>query len=296
MQTRTSMMVGLLLAAVTLAGTNGCSQTTAQAESALADAQSPSGANAVPQAQPDEKPAEPADEADGEKKERKKREKQADEDATDARKLAKLDRDVDLARAKLHRAQMARRQAATQNEVALAKAQRELELQQQRFATFGERSVPNRISWAQLRLTRAEDGLKETREELAQLEAVYAEEEFADGTKEIVLDRGRRRLERSKRDVELRREDYAILTEKTIPAETVDQELKLEQKVQALAKARREAEASELDKKIGLHGAENGVAKLEDDIQAHSEEMARRQRERADEDEDDADAEKKDKG
>ncbi|MCP4246725.1 MAG: hypothetical protein GY778_06720 [bacterium] len=291
MQSRTSIMVGLLLAVAVLAGTNGCSQSTAQAEPALADAQSPTGANAAPKAQPNDKPA---DEADVEKKERKKYEKRKEEDANDARKMAKLERDIDLARIKLHRAGMAGRQAATLNEVALAKAERELVLQQQRFATFHERSVPNRIAWAQLRLTRAEDGLKETHEELAQLEALYAAEEFADGTKEIVLDRGRRRLERAKRDLELRREDFAILTEKTIPAETVDQELKLELKVQALAKARRDAEASELDNKIGLLGAENGVAKLEEDIEAHTEAMAKRQRERADEDE--ADAEKKDKG
>ncbi|MCH7814168.1 MAG: hypothetical protein IID40_09130 [Planctomycetes bacterium] len=262
----------------------------------MADAQSPAGANAAPQTQPDDKPDKPGDKSDGEKKQRKKQEERAEEDANDARKLAKLDRDIDLARAKLHRAQMASHQAATQHEVALAKAEREHALQQQRLATFRERSVPNRIAWAQLRLTRAEDSLKETREELAQLEALYAADEFADGTKEIVLDRGRRRLERSKRDFELRREDFAILTEKTIPAETIDQELKLEQKVQALAKARREAEASELDKKIGLHGAENGVAKLEEDIQAHTEAMARRQRERTEEDEDQADAEKKDQG
>ncbi len=294
MHTRTSIIVGLLLAAVMLAGTTGCSQTMARAEPALADAQSPAGANAAPQTQPDDKPAKEADKANGEKKKRKKREQRAQEDANDARKLAKLDRDLDLARAKLHRAQMAQRQAATKHEVALAKTQRELELQQQRYATFGERAVPNRIAWAQLRLTRAQDSLKETREELAQLEALYAADEFADGTKEIVLDRGRRRLERSKRDFELRSEDFAILTEKTIPAETVDQELKLEQKVQALAKARREAEASELDKNIGLQGAENGIAKLVDDIQAHTEAMAKRQRERTDEDE--TDAEKKNQG
>ena len=58
-----------------------------------------------------------------------------------------------------------------------------------------------RVSRAELGFQFAQDGAKEAEQELQQLEMMYQEDEFADKTKEIVLERGRRRLERSKRSL-----------------------------------------------------------------------------------------------
>jgi hypothetical protein len=200
----------------------------------------------------------------------------AEAQAEDRRKLAKLERDLDIARQKLVKAQLAGEHAQIQNRVAVAEAERELELEQRRMAAFKDRSAPNRIERSRLGLIRAEDRVKEAEEELAQLELMYAEEDFADQTKEIVLERGRRRLGRSRRDVELRKEDHAILTEETIPTEQREHELKVEKKNEVLDKARRDAETSALDNQIGIISAAAEVARLEAEIEALREKIAER--------------------
>ncbi|UCG32816.1 MAG: hypothetical protein JSU68_14260 [Phycisphaerales bacterium] len=204
-------------------------------------------------------------------------EKEAEAQAEDRRKLAKLERDIEIARQKLVKAQVAGKHGQIQNQVAVAEAERELELEQRRLATFERRSAPNRIEWSRLGLLRAEDRLKEAEEELAQLELMYAEEDFADQTKEIVLERGRRRLERSRCDLELRTQDHAILTEETIPTELREHELNVEKKTEVLGKAQRDAEASALDNQIGIISAEAELARLEGEIEALREKIAKRE-------------------
>ena len=191
------------------------------------------------------------------------------------RKLAKLERDQDIVVERLAKARMSQSHAATDQKTALAGAEQELDLETARMQKFSKREVPNRIAWAELRLTQAQDRVKDSEEELHQLELMYAEEDFADQTKEIVLDRSRRRLERSHRDLELRHEDHAILTEKTIPLELAEREQKVRQKELALDKAHRDAEASKADKRISLMSAEAEIVKVGVEIEALKEEMER---------------------
>jgi hypothetical protein len=204
------------------------------------------------------------------------------ERAKDARKLAKLERDVAIACESVARAQMACGHSELEHAGQLANAELELDLARQRLQNFTERVAPNRIEWARLGLVRAEDRVKEAAEELRQLEMMYAEDDFADGTKEIVLERGRRRLERARRDLELRREDLDILTTKTLPLEQDEHEQRVAQKTRSLEKAHRSAEAAHLDKQIALLKAESRVAQLEADIDAHHEEMERKRKKRED--------------
>ena len=130
-----------------------------------------------------------------------KEEKYQIEATKNARKLAKLERSRDIAGEKLAKARMTEVHAATDKETARARAEHELELEAARMQKFSQLEVPNRIAWAELRLTQAQDRVRDSEEELHQLELMYAEEDFADQTKEIVLDRSRRRVERSHRDL-----------------------------------------------------------------------------------------------
>ena len=204
-----------------------------------------------------------------------KEEKYQVEATKNARKLAKLEREQTIAGERLTKARMSEAHAATDQETAQARAEQELALETARMQKFRQREVPNRIAWAELRLKQAQDRVKDSEEELHQLELMYAEEDFADQTKEIVLDRSRRRLERSHRDLELRHEDHAILTEKTIPLELAEHEQKVRQKELALDKAHRDAEASEVDKRISLMSAEAEIVKVGVEIEALKEEMQR---------------------
>lgn len=212
-----------------------------------------------------------------------KEEKYQIEATKNVRKLAKLERDQDIAGEKLAKARMSEAHAATDQNTALARAEQELALETAGMNKFRDREVPNRIAWAELRLTQAQDRVKDSEDELHQLELMYAEEDFADQTKEIVLDRSRRRLERSHRDLELRHEDHAILTEKTIPLELAEREQKVRQKELALDKARREAEASKVDKRISLMSAEAEIVKVGVEIESLKEEMQRNRQEHEEE-------------
>lgn len=212
-----------------------------------------------------------------------KEEKYQIEATKNVRKLAKLERDQNIAGERLAKARMSEAHAATDQKTALAQAEQELDLETARMQKFRQREVPNRIAWAELRLTQAQDRVKDSEEELHQLELMYAEEDFADQTKEIVLDRSRRRLERSHRDLELRHEDHAILTEKTIPLELAEHEQKVRQKELALDKAHRDAEASEVDKRISLMSAEAEIVHVGVEIEALKEEMQRNQKQHEDE-------------
>jgi len=267
-----------LIAVVILAATfTGCAITERQAEPAVAAPEAPGAPAAAPaEAGPEQDAEKPADEAD----EEEERLKQAEDDAKDARKLAKIERDLNLAAERLAQARLAMAHAEAQNAVSVAKAEKDLELERQRYRIFVERSVPNRVERAKLDLTRAEDRTKEAEEELKQLEMMYAEDDFADQTKEIVLERERRRLERAKRDLELRQEEFTILTELTIPLEKAEQETKVEQQTKSLEKAQRDADASRLGDQIGVLKAEGDIANLEVQIEDHHVDMAQKQRER----------------
>lgn len=67
---------------------------------------------------------------------------------------------------------------------------------------------------------------------------MYAEEDLAEKTKELVLKRGRKSLEFSERDLELARRRAALVEGYEMPK-------KLEEKQHAVEKARRDREAAE---------------------------------------------------
>ena len=96
--------------------------------------------------------------------------------------------------------------------------------------------------------------------------------DFADKTKEIVLQRGRRRLERSRTNLDIRSKTFLFLQNHSLPLEHKELQFKLEQASLLLAKTQRDAKAGELDKQIAILTAEAGVAKLEFELQVLDEE------------------------
>lgn len=221
------------------------------------------------------------------KKDKPKKDKTAEwalEDMKALQKEAKLQRGVELSRLKLDQSKTEVHISTMKKKNALERAQRAYDVQLENFKKFREFEVPSRISWAELRLQRSVDGVAESREELEQLEQMYAGDDFADGTKEIVLERGRRRLERSERDLELRRKDHEVLVGQTIPLETREHEIKLEEKQNSLEIARLEyQQAKGMDERIKELQAIGAVKDAEDGLMAHREEQSKKVRERDEE-------------
>jgi len=201
-----------------------------------------------------------------------------DKEAKEIEKLehrrAKMERDLQISRQKLTRAEMAAKHTELAHQVSLRKAEMELDLAHHKFKDYAENSVPQRIARAELNVRRSQDRLREAEQELAQLEMLYAEEEFADKTKEIVLERGKQRLERSREGHAITQRDLTILLEFTIPIEMKKKEMEVDAKERQLERSRRDAEAAALDKAIALMSAEAEVTKLETDYDALLEKIA----------------------
>src|SRR5439155_9456262 len=149
-----------------------------------------------------------------------------------------------------------------------------LELARRKLQHFQEHTAPTRVAQTELGLRGSEDGFKEAQEELAQLEMMYKDEQFADKTKEIVLERGRRRLERSQKDLEIRRRELADLKEKQLPLEMEEQAQAVGEKERELERLRHEEQSTKLDKQIGIMSAEFEIARLQDEMTVLDKEIA----------------------
>ncbi len=193
--------------------------------------------------------------------------KQAREEAKKARerqrRLDKLARELESAQLRLEKVRLANEHAAVQHEEALTRATREAVLEKQKQRNFEEAGAPNRIARTELHVRGGEDGLREAQQELEQLELMYAEDEFADQTKEIVIERARRSLERTERDLQLRRQELAILVDRTLPQETADQDLAVRQKEEAVRQLERGRKGALLEERLAIMGAEAEITRLE---------------------------------
>jgi hypothetical protein len=165
-----------------------------------------------------------------------------------------------------HRAAAARDRitlARMQMEIAHKKAdearvrkEHELELAKAEITQFDEVDAPNRVAKARLDLARHKDMLFEQKEELAQLEMMYEKEDLADKTREIVLQRGKRRAERAQEELAIAERETQALETRTIPRERSKLVFEAETKARDLEGMARETEATILEKRMAVEAAE----------------------------------------
>lgn len=202
------------------------------------------------------------------KKEAEEEEKQEAKKAREREhKRAKLRRNLEMAQLRLNKARLDLGDARIKQIESFKKAQDDLELATKKLNILKDVTAPNRVARAELNLQRGEDGLKDAREELQQLELMYSDEQFADKTKEIVIERAKRRLERTERDLELRGKEHKTLVEVTIPLEMLEHERKVEEKTLALEQLRRDDAKTMIDKQLAQLKAELEVFGLEHELE-----------------------------
>ena len=170
---------------------------------------------------------------------------------------------LEIARSKLHVAELELALARKTNDEDQAHKAKELELAQGELRQFDEIDSPDRLARERLSLTRSQDGLAEQEEELAQLEMTYAEVDLSDKTREIVLRRNHRRVERAKEELALAERALTKLEQHTLPRERAKLALEVDEKTHALENAQRTAEIGLLGKNIALEEARAAVAKQE---------------------------------
>lgn len=174
---------------------------------------------------------------------------------------------LDKAQIKLEIAQLDAKNAAAASARAVESAKLDAEMAAQALANFLEVQKPLEMAEQTLSLDRSRQRVKESQEELEELEKMYAQEEFADLTKELVLGRGRSQLEMAKRSHELTEKRAAQDREYTWPR----RERELADKVAATTRALQEAEMraakGELERKLALMDAEEAVTKAREALE-----------------------------
>jgi hypothetical protein len=193
--------------------------------------------------------------------------KPAEEDKPDpAVKRAKLVRELAIANEKVKRAQRAVKDQEADNAAAIEQARREQELARTKLGNFEQKHAPLRLEEARLNLRGAQDNLREAEEELQQLEMMYAEGDLADKTSEIVLNRGKRRIDRARIALTNQQTALANLENHTLTYEASELRSGLAQKSDGLTTAQRAAEAKMHDKHIDLMAAEAEVMRIQQEI------------------------------
>jgi hypothetical protein len=149
--------------------------------------------------------------------------------------------------------------------VALDKAKAELALAEEARKRFVEIEAPIKETRAQLELQDAQDSLADNREEMEQLEMMYKEDDLADKTKEIVLRRGKRRLERAEQRLKLQERERTSLTGE-LEQQRIKLDLAVTEKKAELERVQRSTESEALDKDTALLGAQAELARVEAEL------------------------------
>ena len=159
---------------------------------------------------------------------------------------------LDIARQGTVLAEAELRSQELESQAAAGRIRRELELATARLAQFRDVESVRKLQQAQLETQRARDQIDDTREELAQLEKLYQGNDLADATKEIVLKRGRRALERAGSSLAIKELELKTLQADLLPAELAKMQLEADQKKDELERSLRGAEIGLQQKKVAL--------------------------------------------
>lgn len=178
------------------------------------------------------------------------------------RQRAQLEHEMQIAAVKLEQAKLEMEVVQQQSESELDIAHQEAALAERRLASFDEMTAPTRRASAELDLQAARDSLRESEQELEQLRMMYAEQDLADQTREIVLERGARRVERSAARLAIQEQELAMLVQHTLPQERQDLAIEHERKRREIERRMRERQVEVLSKQIGIMTAEAELDRL----------------------------------
>ena len=170
------------------------------------------------------------------------------------------ERKIELAELRVEQARIEAEQGGAEARVGLELAQRKLAAARQKLTVFEATHRAIRLEEARLELDRAIGRAADAAAELGELEAMYAEEEFAEKTKELVLTRGRRNLEHAQRGVAIGESKLEKLQRDELPAEERELERAVVEAEGKLQAARLALPIAELKGRVALAEAETKLA------------------------------------
>jgi hypothetical protein len=190
-------------------------------------------------------------------------------DAADvaADKLRKKERELGYARMELEIAKLSSAADERESDVAVEDAKRKLEVATKDRDNFMNMEKPTQLAGNQLSLDRSKQSMEESKQELVELEAMYKQEDFAELTKELVISRGRKRLEFSQRGFELAQKAQQELVGHDLPKKEMEANQAVEKAEKALREVQAKKDRGAIEIKLKLMRAEHKIDDLEREIE-----------------------------
>ncbi len=183
---------------------------------------------------------------------------------------AELERELERSRLELEEARIRldllvaeQRMQAESASRRVERAERGFRRSEQALAYHRSTGDERQFRGAELRLRGGEDGLLNQRQELEQLEAMYAGTSLASETKDIVLERARRAVARAEESLALSRIDHALYLETQRAERLEDLEEAAAGGAIELAHARVSRELEEIRRRLALAESQRRVADLQ---------------------------------
>lgn len=179
-----------------------------------------------------------------------------------ARKAEKRAFDLEIARTELALAELEVAHDQREAEQKLQKA-REGVGEAKRALEHFMAKLPRELEETQLNLDRQTQGKLEAEQELREMEATYAKDQFATDTKELVLMRHRKRLEFAERGLKLAQAEFTDQREVELPKAQREAERRLRETEQSLMEAEHAFERTKLSGQMQLARKRWSVKELE---------------------------------
>lgn len=181
------------------------------------------------------------------------------DDAEAADKVQKAEREVEYAKIELDLAKLSAAADARDSDQSVVEATQKLEAVRKDRDNYKNAETPNKLADKQLDIDRSTQFMEESKQELDELEGMYKKEEFASLTKELVLSRGKKKLEFARRGLEIAKKNQEQLTGFDIPKKQLDLDQAVDRAEKALAEANAKKEKGALETKLRLLRAEHKV-------------------------------------
>lgn len=180
-----------------------------------------------------------------------------------ADKLQKKERALAYARLELKIARQGAEADERECKSAVEDAERELSNATLDRDHFVQVSKDLELAKSKLELDHGAQQIEESRQELGELESMYKQEDLAALTKELVLTRGRKKLEMAQRNFELDQKEAAALRDFEQPKKLRDLEHGVTKAERELREAKAKQAKTATEKELSLLKAEHEVDELE---------------------------------
>lgn len=182
-------------------------------------------------------------------------EKGDEADAED--KIRKAQRELDYAKVDLDLAKLSTAAESREADQSVVEATQKLEAIRKDRDNFKNTETPQKLAEKQLDIDRSTQFMEESKQELDELEGMYKKEEFASLTKELVLSRGKKKLEFAKRGLELAKKNQEQLTAFDLPKKQLELDQSVERAEKALAEATAKKEKGAIEGSLRQKKAEH---------------------------------------